>query len=94
MGAILLGGLFVLIGIVRIWWSRLAAFRWFNRAILISLLITQLLRVHEAQLAAVIGLVVSLVVWATLQYLIQQEIEIQGAEAGAGNEPTDRQAGS
>jgi hypothetical protein len=76
-----LGGILVLVGVVRIWWSRLAAFQWFNRGILVSLMLTQMFVFYRRQFTAIVGLIVTLVVWAVLRYLIHQEIEKQITDA-------------
>jgi hypothetical protein len=44
--------------------AQTAAFQGFNRAVLVNLLITEVFVLYRAQFLAVIGLVVSLIVWA------------------------------
>ena len=62
--------------------SRLRAYRWFQRAILISILITHVFVFYDSQLAALTGLAVSLLVYVGLRYAIAREIAGQGeAEA-------------
>jgi hypothetical protein len=64
----------VLIGVYRlIRGSRLAAYRWFERAILVSIFITQFFLFFRDQFHGLVGLVASLVVLLTLRYVIKQE---------------------
>ena len=57
----------VVIGIARLRRSRLAALRWFDRALLIWILVVQVYMFKQMQLAAVIGLVVDLFIWAMVR---------------------------
>jgi hypothetical protein len=82
LGAIILGGVLVLIGAVRVWWSRVAGFQWFNRAVLVSLLLTQLFRFYNDQFLAIAGLVFSMVAWGALHYLVNREIDRQRTAGG------------
>ncbi len=54
--------------------SRLAAFRWFQRAVLISILVTQVFVFYDSQLAALTGLAVSLLVYVGLRFAIAREV--------------------
>jgi hypothetical protein len=54
--------------------SRLRAYRWFERSVLISVFFTQVLLFWDAQFAALGGLVWDLVLLAVLRYLIRQEM--------------------
>ncbi len=69
-----LAGVLVLVGIVRLRKSRLAAFRWFDRALLVWILVVQVYLFHQEQFAAVLGLAVDLFVWAMLRSAIAIEV--------------------
>ncbi len=66
-------GALVVMGIVALRRSRLAAYRWFLRAALLSIFIGQVFAFYLEQLEALIGLAVSITIWATLRYTIHQE---------------------
>jgi hypothetical protein len=65
----------ILVGIARLrsGKARLAAYRWFERALLVSVLITQVIIFWYDQLGGLNGLVVDLALLAVLRYLIRQE---------------------
>ena len=63
----------VLIGVTRLPTSRLAAYRWFERSLLVSIFLTRVILFWQDQLAALGGLVVDLVLLAALRFLIRQE---------------------
>ena len=62
-----------LIGVARLPRSRLDAYRWFERAVLISVFFTQVVLFWQDQLAALGGLFFDLVLLAVLRFLIRQE---------------------
>jgi hypothetical protein len=66
-------GVLVLIGIARLRRNRLAALRWFDRALLIWILVVQVYMFKEMQLAAVLGLAVDLFIWAMVRSAISVE---------------------
>src|ERR671937_242206 len=61
------------LGVARLPRSRLAAYRWFERSVLVSVLFTQVLMFWQAQLAALSGLAVDLMLLAGLRYMLRQE---------------------
>ena len=63
----------VVLGVARLPRSRLAAYRWFERSVLVSVFFTQVLMFWLAQLAALSGLAVDLVLLAGLRYMLRQE---------------------
>jgi len=63
----------VCVAIVRLRRSRLAAYRWFQRANLISILVTHVFTFYDSQLVAVAGLSVSLLIYVALRYAIARE---------------------
>jgi len=71
---------FTLVGLVLLRRSRLSAYRWFLRAVLVSLLISQVFVFYYDQFAALGGLVVDLLIYGALRYMIGRE----EAEAVAG----------
>lgn len=73
IGVILLAGLFKLRS------SVLAAFRWFRRAVLFSLLVAQPLAFYEEQWSALVGLGLNLILLSALEYAISREARDAGA---------------
>jgi hypothetical protein len=63
----------VLAGVVRLPGSRLAAYRWFERSVLISVFFTRVILFWQDQLAALTGLVWDLALLTVLRFLIRQE---------------------
>ncbi len=66
--------------------SRLRAYWWFERSILVALLITQVFLFHEAQLAGILDLTVTLAVWLCLRSAMRVERE-RAAAAPIATEP-------
>jgi hypothetical protein len=69
----LAAGVLVAIGIVRSRRSRLAAYRWFERAMLVSIFIGEFFQFYKDQLGAVTGLFLLLLTFATIRYMIGEE---------------------
>lgn len=63
----------VLVGVVRLPRSRLDAYRWFERGVLVSVLITQVLIFWQDELAALGGLLWDLALLTALRFLLKQE---------------------
>jgi hypothetical protein len=62
--------------------SRVAAYRWFKAAILVSLLITQVFVFYYDQLSALVGVIVNLLLYVALSYMIaREEAHRRGLEA-------------
>ena len=72
-------GLIVAWGIWRLRRSRLIAYRWFARAMLVSIFVTQVFAFLETEFAALGGLAVSLLIYAALRYMIEQETGVAAA---------------
>ncbi len=70
-------GVLVVIGIVRWRRSRLAAYRWFERAMLVTLFIYEFFAFYQDQLTAVFGLAIVLITYATIRLLVHEEQELQ-----------------
>ena len=84
-----IAGILVIIGIVRLRRNRLAALHWFDRALLIWILVVQFYEFRQQQFAAVIGLAVDLFIWAMVRSAIA--IEEQRLHSGA-DEPAPTEA--
>ena len=69
----LAAGVLVAIGILRWRHSRLAAYRWFERAVLVTLFINELFAFYRQQLTAVFGLAIVLLTFVTIRLLIRGE---------------------
>jgi hypothetical protein len=76
---------FVMLGTVRLRHSRLGAYRWLERSVLVSVLFGQVLLFWEEQLGAVIQLAWSLLLLAALRYAIRQEEARRGLLLVGGN---------
>ncbi len=68
-----LTGVCFVMGAVRLPTSRLQAYRWFRRGLLISILVTQVFLFYHSQLAALSGLAVNLLLYLALRYMILHE---------------------
>jgi len=66
-------GALVVVGLVRWRRSRLAAYRWFERALLVTIFITEFFIFYENQLTAAFGLVIVLITYATIRLMIGEE---------------------
>jgi hypothetical protein len=66
-------GVLVVVGIVRWRHSRLAAYRWFERAILVTLFIYEFFAFYADQLTAVFGLAIVLITYVTIRLLVREE---------------------
>lgn len=75
----------IVIGITQLRRNRLGAYRWFDRALLIRILVVQVFLFQAEQFAATLGLFVDLFVWAMLRSAIA--IEEQRREAGPDDAP-------
>ena len=65
--------IFVLAGMVLLRKSRLAAFMMFERAILISIFLTQVFVFYEEQFGGLIGLAIDLLILIALRFMIEME---------------------
>jgi hypothetical protein len=66
-------GILVVIGIARWRHSRIAAYRWFERAVLVMLFIYEFFAFYQDQLTAVFGLAIVLVTYVTIRLLVREE---------------------
>jgi hypothetical protein len=66
-------GLLVVLGIWRLGRSRLAAYEMFQRAVLFQIFVVEFFSFYHAEFVAAAGLLVHLLVFATLRYVIHRE---------------------
>ncbi|MBF8266700.1 MAG: putative rane protein [Dehalococcoidia bacterium] len=72
-GSSFLHGVLVVVGILHWRASHLQAYRWFERAMLVSILVTQVFIFYDSELAALTGLAINLLVIAALRFMIHRE---------------------
>ena len=68
------GAVLIARGVLSLPTSRLDAYRWFRRGILVWILITQVFVFYSSQLAGLSGLVADLIAYGSLRYAIEREI--------------------
>ncbi len=73
LGSTIAGAALVGRGVIALPGSRVAAYRWFMRGILIWILITQVFVFYSSQLAGLGGLVIDLVAYGSLRFAIDRE---------------------
>jgi hypothetical protein len=66
-------GALVVVGLLRWRHSRLAAYHWFERALLVTIFVTEFFAFYQSQFAAVFGLAVVLLTFATIRFMIGEE---------------------
>jgi hypothetical protein len=66
-------GIIVVIGIYWMRINRIVTYKIFKIAVMISIFLTQFFRFYQQQLVAVVGLMISIFIVGSLQYLILQE---------------------
>ena len=69
----LIAGVLLLIGLVNLRRSRLHAYHWFRRAVLVSLLVAQPLAFYAQQFTALVGLTLNLVLLSAIEFGIARE---------------------
>lgn len=75
--ASLLAAALTLVGMVRIFESRLAGYYWFQRSILVSIFLTQVFMFYREQVSAVIGLFLNVSILIVLNYMIHAEEKLE-----------------
>ncbi|HLH26935.1 MAG TPA: hypothetical protein VK066_30790 [Chloroflexota bacterium] len=80
----------VVLGAIRLRASRLFAYYWFKRSILVSIFLVQFFAFYTEQLGAVVGLAIDLVILGALNYMIREERAVQAARLVAGSAPPAR----
>ena len=63
----------IIVGFVRWRRSRLAAYRWFQRALLVTIFVTEFFAFYQNQVAQVFGLFIVLLTYAALRAMTRQE---------------------
>ena len=71
--ATLIASLLLIAGLLHLRSSLLAAFQWFRRSVLVSLLVVQPLAFYEQQWTALVGLALNLVLLSALEFGIARE---------------------
>jgi hypothetical protein len=72
-------GLLTVIGLFNIRRDRLAAYRWFERGVLVQIFVTQVFQFASEELAGVTGLVANIALWLALRSMIRAETEREPA---------------
>jgi hypothetical protein len=81
-------GVFVVLGLMRMRRSRLAAYRMFARAVLVSIFLAQMFAFYRIQFWAIAGLAAVVLFWGILQYMIgEEEARLNGGERAGGAPP-------
>jgi len=70
-------GLLTVIGLFQIRRDRLAAYRWFERGVLVQIFVTQVFEFASQELAGVTGLIANIALWLALRSMIRAEVERQ-----------------
>jgi hypothetical protein len=91
LAAALSNGLIV-IGVMRLRMSRLVAYRWFKRGILVSIFLVQFFSFYREELIAVVFLLVDLTLLVTLDFVISRERSANTTAPTAGSEPIAERA--
>ena len=87
VGSTIVGAVFVGVGVVALRRSRLEAFHWFQRGLLVWILVTQVFVFYSSQLGGLGGLAIDLIAYGSLRYAIRQERA--AARAAKGLPPLD-----
>jgi hypothetical protein len=80
-----LAGVLVVIGIVQLRRDRLRAYRWFDRALLVRILVVQVFLFQQQQFAATVGFFVDLFVWAMVRsaIVVEEQRRVLARDAGS-----------
>lgn len=78
----LVAGAFMIAGVYKLRSSRLAAYRMFDRGLLVEIFVTQVFTFIESQFSAVFGLLINLALLATLRYMMREETDLELREHG------------
>ena len=71
--ASLVASLLALLGVLRLRFSRLSAYQWFKRAVLVEILLTRFFNFYTDQLGAVQWLLLDVAILVVLNYMIRRE---------------------
>ena len=84
-------GVLTFIGIFQLRRSRLAAYHWFVRSVLVSIFVTQIFTFLESELTALWGFAIDILLYTALKIMIEQEQRL-AAETAA--DPATTEAGA
>ena len=88
--SVAVSGVLTLIGIFQLRRSRLAAYRWFVRSILVSIFVTQVFTFLESELSALWGFAFDILLYTALKIMIEREqlmvTGVEGSSAQAAEE--------
>jgi hypothetical protein len=73
MASSIVSGFFIVVGFVRWRRSRLAAYRWFERALLVTIFVTEFFAFYQNQTTQFFGLVIVLLSYAAIRGMIGEE---------------------
>ena len=76
----LVSGVFYVTGAIVLRRSRLDAYVWFDRGLLVNILVTQVFEFQQEQLAGVVGLAITIALWVMVRSAIRAEREREGVE--------------
>ena len=90
----LISGALVVIGVVRFRRARLKAYRWFERAVLVNIFLGGFFSFYIQQLGALYDLLFLLLTYATIRYIIGEELrkeagDLAAEQAQVQGEPTE-----
>ena len=77
-------GVLVVVGLVRWRRSRLAAYRWFERALLVTIFVTQFFAFYQNQTTQALGLIVVLLTYAGVRGMVTEEAAMVAADGPGG----------
>ena len=80
--SVLVAGAMILFGAWRLRRSRFETYRWFTRAILVYIFVTQVFSFFDSELGALGGLLVNVLVYIALRLLIEREESLLGMPEG------------
>jgi hypothetical protein len=90
VGSTLAGAVLVALGVLSLRRSRISAYHWFQRGLLVWILVTQVFVFYTSQFGGLAGLAVDLVAYGSLRYAIRLERAAQrAAEDAAPDNPPD-----
>lgn len=82
--SVAVSGVLAFIGIFQLKRSRLAAYHWFVRSVLVSIFVTQVFTFLESELSALWGFTIEILVYTALKIMIEQEQLMASADAAGG----------
>jgi hypothetical protein len=68
-----LAGILVIVGVMKLYNSRVQAYRWFKRSLLVSILLVQVFQFYRNQLGGFSGLLINILLLIAINYMLSQE---------------------